>query len=275
MTHISRSPYFIHVNISAKMSLSYQWRKVKRNNQSGRLDRNLLKLINGEMNFRRLNAPTSKNQLENLVLLSECASNSEYFDDTASDTSSENDNIIDAFEVNESSGMINIGDGSNSEETVYAIPHDDIQNLEIELDEQVSNDMRRDSVLSHLQTWATENAATHTSIKGLLNIFNKHFPNLNLPTDARTLMETPRSLPITSGEGLNGEYFHYGMEKALLNALQYAAVTVSKINLNINIDGLPLFQSSRKEFWPILVNIHEMKNIPPLIIGIYCGPGIL
>lgn len=221
------------------MSLCYQWKKVKRNNQSGRLDRNLLKLINGQINFRRLNPPTSEDQLENLVLLSECASNSEYFEDTGSDSSSENDNTSDGFEANENNELINIVGVSNSEEMVYNFSHDVIQNLEIELDphnlpeidEQVSNDMQRDSVLSHLQTWATENAATHTSINGILNIFNRHFPNLKLPIDARTLMETPRSIPVASSEILNGEYFHYGLEKALLNALQYAGCRSQLIKL--------------------------------------------
>lgn len=44
-------------------------------------------------------------------------------------------------------------------------------------------------------------------------------------------------------------------------------------HLNINVDGLPLHRSSKQEFWPILVNIHELPAIKPLVVGIYSGYG--
>lgn len=44
-----------------------------------------------------------------------------------------------------------------------------------------------------------------------------------------------------------------------------------EIDLTFNIDGLPLHKSSKFEFWPILFNIHNMPNINPMVIGIYCG----
>lgn len=43
----------------------------------------------------------------------------------------------------------------------------------------------------------------------------------------------------------------------------------------IGIDGLPLFQSSSKEFWPILGLVTNVKSVKSSIfsIGVYCGKG--
>lgn len=39
------------------------------------------------------------------------------------------------------------------------------------------------------------------------------------------------------------------------------------------MDGLPVCNSSRKQFWPILCKIIEKPDIKPLIVGIYAGNG--
>lgn len=43
------------------------------------------------------------------------------------------------------------------------------------------------------------------------------------------------------------------------------------ISININIDGIPLFKSSKLQFWPILFNITEMPEIAPMTIAIFHG----
>lgn len=43
------------------------------------------------------------------------------------------------------------------------------------------------------------------------------------------------------------------------------------VSLNINVDGLPLFNSSRVVLWPILCTIAEMPKNRPMVVGIYCG----
>lgn len=43
------------------------------------------------------------------------------------------------------------------------------------------------------------------------------------------------------------------------------------ISININIDGLPLFNNGTDQVWPILFNVHEMPEIEPMLIGIFHG----
>lgn len=45
----------------------------------------------------------------------------------------------------------------------------------------------------------------------------------------------------------------------------------NKISLNFNIDGLPIHKSSNHQLWPILCNITEIKNVSPIVVGIYEG----
>lgn len=42
-------------------------------------------------------------------------------------------------------------------------------------------------------------------------------------------------------------------------------------SININIDGLPLFKNGTAQVWPILVNVAERPEIPPIIAGIFYG----
>lgn len=43
------------------------------------------------------------------------------------------------------------------------------------------------------------------------------------------------------------------------------------VNININIDGLPLFNNGTGQIWPILFNIHERPDIKPMVIGVFYG----
>ncbi|XP_053674045.1 LOW QUALITY PROTEIN: uncharacterized protein LOC128724341 [Anopheles nili] len=43
------------------------------------------------------------------------------------------------------------------------------------------------------------------------------------------------------------------------------------LSLNICMDGLSLYKSSSVQFWPIMANIHEMPEVPPMTVAIFCG----
>lgn len=117
-----------------------------------------------------------------------------------------------------------------------------------------------------IKKWAVEHNITQVALKELTKIINEKIPNA-LPSDPRTLLKTARHINLKKiGEG---EYWHQSLIHSLQTILDSMELVPSTINLNINIDGLPIFKSSKKEFWPILCNIHDNKLNEPFIIGIY------
>lgn len=121
-----------------------------------------------------------------------------------------------------------------------------------------------------LKDWAISHQIKRTAVNSLLKILKTHIPQNELPNDARTLIETPRATEIYRSDD-NGQYWHYGLRLAITNALRGREKIESKLSLNFNIDGLPPFKRSTNSLWPILVNIQELRYIPPLVVGIYCG----
>lgn len=92
----------------------------------------------------------------------------------------------------------------------------------------------------------------------------------HLPKDARTLLQTPRAVQWQACG--NGQYWHCGIDVYLRNFFHDLSQDLT-ISINVNMDGLPVFNSSKIEFWPILINVFEMKDIQPMVAGIYCGVG--
>lgn len=117
-----------------------------------------------------------------------------------------------------------------------------------------------------LREWAINHRITHMALKDLLGVLNT--TDDMLPQDPRTLLETPQEVVITDVVG--GQYWHHGLGKCLQKLFRNINEP-KKISLTINMDGLPIFNSSKVEFWPILFNIAEMAEVPAMVIGIYCG----
>lgn len=132
------------------------------------------------------------------------------------------------------------------------------------------NEFKADLLCAALQTHLN-----HTQLRAILDVLGKHLPSADLPKDPRTLLNTPRMLNIIKSDDNQSEYWHYGLEKSLLNVLRHCEIAnESTISITVGIDGLPIYKSSRLEFWPILYTIEEYRKIiPPMCIGIYCGRG--
>lgn len=75
-----------------------------------------------------------------------------------------------------------------------------------------------------------------------------------LPKDYRTLLQTPKIVQIMDVSG--GKYWYNGIEKNLRLVFSNLSKNIS-ISLNFNMDGLPIFKSSQKVFWPILSTIYR------------------
>lgn len=78
-----------------------------------------------------------------------------------------------------------------------------------------------------------------------------------MPKDYRKLLKTPKFVQITAAAG--GQMWYNSIEKNLQSILSKLDKDLS-IELNFNVDGLPIFKSSQRCFWPILANIHGDKK---------------
>ena len=71
-----------------------------------------------------------------------------------------------------------------------------------------------------------------------------------------------------------GSYYHFGIAYNVRQQLDaYPQMKgLASLALEINIDGLPLFKSSSKQFWPILAILKGISHSTgPFVIGLFCG----
>ncbi|XP_053685668.1 uncharacterized protein LOC128735198 [Sabethes cyaneus] len=105
--------------------------------------------------------------------------------------------------------------------------------------------------------WALKTNQSHASINLIMEIIRRKTNGTKLPRSARTLLKTSRQATTEIVEIAGGQYWY--KEQSL------------SISININIDGIPLFKSSKLQFWPILFNISEMPEIAPMTVAIFYG----
>jgi hypothetical protein len=105
----------------------------------------------------------------------------------------------------------------------------------------------------------------------VLNVFLAllHFLGHNVPMDARTIRRTPRNGPSSDN------FHHFGLTKKLIEKVKSNCPTSNKreLLLQINVDGIPLYKSSKIGFWPILCFISNINDHRLFIVSIFCGNG--
>ncbi|KYN14463.1 hypothetical protein ALC57_13335 [Trachymyrmex cornetzi] len=97
------------------------------------------------------------------------------------------------------------------------------------------------------------------ALTSLLRVLSRHGHD-DLSRDARTLLNTPRPGTHDIKTLSKGQYVHYGLLKALIsigNRFPHAFDYCDVINLDLNIDGLPISKSSKSQLWPILGRISD------------------
>ncbi|XP_043476303.1 uncharacterized protein LOC122507574 [Leptopilina heterotoma] len=97
------------------------------------------------------------------------------------------------------------------------------------------------------------------------------FTDYVLPRTARTLLKTPINTKTTILSD-DGEYLHLGLLRALqaiLKTQKSKGINKNNLNLYINIDGLPIYKSSKKSLWLIFCSEVNSKSV--YLIGAYFG----
>lgn len=110
------------------------------------------------------------------------------------------------------------------------------------------------SMKTQLRDWANSYRISKRAIDSLLSILNSSGLD-SLPKNHRTLLNTPVNLEIKEISG--GKMWYNGLESCIKSIFSTLNRDIS-ISLNFNIDGLPLFNSSKISFWPILASIFGM-----------------
>lgn len=115
-----------------------------------------------------------------------------------------------------------------------------------------SNVEKEQSLNCSLRSWAIEYHIQNRALSALLKILIS-YGFTSLPRDSRKLLKTPRIVEIETRAG--GKFWYNGIASCIKQV--YCKITSNTtLELNFNLDGLPLFKSSPLEFWPILANIH-------------------
>lgn len=121
-----------------------------------------------------------------------------------------------------------------------------------EMSYETENEKQSDfGIEEKLRNWAIKHRITKSAINDLLGIlifFGFNF----LPKDSRSLMKTPIEVDIKPLS--SGKIWFNGIRKTLSKALSRCNVSLT-ITLDFNFDGMPLFNSSTLQFWPILYSI--------------------
>lgn len=136
-----------------------------------------------------------------------------------------------------------------------------------------SNNCNHNHILELFRRWCINYKITHVAIKDLLNIFRSitGFNEVHIPKDPRTFLCTPKHIEFRSVSP--GFYYHIGIQNAIqqqYRTLQTDPVS-SCIQVAINIDGLPLSDSSGSQLYPILCINKNLKERNVAVVGVYHG----
>jgi hypothetical protein len=198
----------------------------------------------------------------------DCLNNGFGVGENDSEVVKDNDLIADRQAVS------NVDTTPASEEDVIVVNGVAFENIRAEVirDEVIRNDT--DDLTVNLGValadWAVQFNITLRALTALLCILRLFHPEL--PKTGTTLLHTKRNFKIARRAG--GEYFYFGIVTALtqtLNTIFDKLTSNSVLNLQLNIDGLPLFKSSGASFWPVLGLLQGFKLQSPVLISLFCG----
>ena len=70
-----------------------------------------------------------------------------------------------------------------------------------------------------------------------------------------------------------GKYLHFGIEKCINRYETNFISDFEENSCHFNVDGLPLYKSSRTSIWPILGSFSNCRSRSPFIVGAWVGEG--
>lgn len=137
--------------------------------------------------------------------------------------------------------------------------------------------------IQELRQWSVLNRIKNTALDDLLVILGRRLLP-TIPKTAKTLLQTTKASysiePMTDSKGRPGEFVYFGIKKQMLRHLnpefhKLEQGTRSKlVEIDVNVDGLKVFKSSKKDAWVISCRIVDKFCLyKPFTIAVYYGQG--
>lgn len=163
-------------------------------------------------------------------------------------------------------GSVSEGSSDDNDSLVDMSDCEESENLT----NRISDCEESENLTNRLSNWALTYGISHVALTALLVILTVY--HSDLPRDARTLLRTKTVYSVKTIR--NGLYYYFGIVEALGKSLSQwkdNLVDGCCLQLQINIDGLPLFKSSSIQLWPILGLLVSVPMKEPVVIGLFSG----
>lgn len=226
--------------------------------------------------FRRLKRSRQRIENDLHVNMNSASQNDEIEVETTAPRNDSEDVSSSASELNISASFSNVTDENEAaanlenqlvdDEAEPNIENEPIDNEEASSTHHFSHAFR---MSKFLQRWALQYKVPVQTLAPLFAQLNEVYCT-RLPKDPRTLLGTRHKEPQQLLEMSGGSYWHQGFEKCINHSFSRMQTPMA-ISININIDGIPIYNNGSSQFWPILFNVQEFPAMKPMAIGIFYG----
>ena len=145
------------------------------------------------------------------------------------------------------------------------------EHIQISSSSEAESETDEESLCERLKEWSHKNEIKQNAIDGLLKILQEF--GHNVPSTARTLLKTPRTVETEERSGM--QYSYLDLRKVLLKNIELykkcGNLEGNDLHLSFNIDGLPIFKSTSKSLWPVLCAIMNLKPIRVFPVALCYG----
>lgn len=162
----------------------------------------------------------------------------------------------------------NANDHRDNQDNTEAQIFENVNNPEANVDFGQMSDVKCNDLIDDLRDWCVRHRITRNASDELFRILQK--TGLNVPSSTKTLLEfeSNRISPVSIRPG---EYSHFGLKNSLNSLNLGLPENCNTLEIDVGIDGIPLFKSSGMALWPILGAISNVNHISPFLIGAYVG----
>lgn len=147
-----------------------------------------------------------------------------------------------------------------------------VESYVVDQDEENPLPLSTSNLSNDLKRWSLNHNISHVALDDLLKLMIANFPDTALPTSSKTLLGTPRHIAVKYISG--GQYYYFGVEEQIRlvhKIYEKIFINISQVTLTIGCDGFPIYNSSSKQMWPILIKIDQISQCRPLLAGLFCG----